>query len=176
MRRLSQCAAPGFERRRAPPSLQLRLREKSEGARDAGVRVAPRTSTSRDIEASGGFSAASPPFLRPPARGVWACSVRPRRTDFSGPLSLVRSSGLSTAVGPLRHLPVETVLRHRLQGSGAAKLSLRDLTAWADAVRWVCVLHPCAATASQSRLTTPREAPSDGPACAEIWDRWQGRG
>src|SRR4051812_8733398 len=35
------------------------------------------------------------------------------------------------------------------------------------AARWVCVLHPCAATALRSRLTTPHEAPSDGPACGQ---------
>ena len=39
------------------------------------------------------------------------------------------------------------------------------------AARWVCVLHPCAATASRSRLTTPREAPSDGPA----WEQYESR-
>src|SRR6476469_1866808 len=46
----------------------------------------------------------------------------------------------------------------------------RDRAAW-TAARWVCVLHPCAATASRSRLTTPREAPSDGPAWAQYESR-----
>ena len=38
----------------------------------------------------------------------------------------------------------------------------------------VCVLHPCAATALRLRLTTPHEAPSDGPACAEYQGRFSG--
>jgi len=45
-------------------------------------------------------------------------------------------------------------------------LAPQDRAAWA-AARWVCVLHPCAATALRSRLTTPREAPSVGPACRQ---------
>jgi hypothetical protein len=54
----------------------------------------------------------------------------------------------------------------RLRGPGDANSWRQDRAAWA-AARWVCVLHPCAATARLSRLTTPREAPSDGQACAE---------
>ena len=34
---------------------------------------------------------------------------------------------------------------------GVANLSRRDRAAW-TAARWVCVLHPCAATASRSRF------------------------
>jgi hypothetical protein len=51
----------------------------------------------------------------------------------------------------------------------------RDRAAWA-AARWVCVLHPGAATASRSRLTTPREAPSDGPAWANYESEKSERG
>ena len=56
-----------------------------------------------------------------------------------------------------------------------ANLSRRDHAACA-AARWVCVLHPCAATASRSRLTTPREAPSDGPAWAHYESGKSARG
>ena len=58
---------------------------------------------------------------------------------------------------------------------GVANLSRRDRAAW-TAARWVCVLHPCAATALRSRLTTPREAPSDGPAWAQYESGKSARG
>jgi len=51
-------------------------------------------------------------------------------------------------------------------GIGSAEPVATDRAAW-TAARWVCLLHPCAATASRSRWTTPREAPSDEPAWAQ---------
>jgi len=58
---------------------------------------------------------------------------------------------------------------------GVANLSRRDRAAW-TAARWVSVLHPCAATASRFRLTTPREAPSDEPARAQYESGKSARG
>ena len=72
---------------------------------------------------------------------------------------------LSTAVGPLRP-PDRENGGTAIASQGPVIRSTRTGTdaAWA-AARWVCVLHPGAATASRSHSTTPRERPRlDRPA------------
>ena len=89
----------------------------------------------------------------------------PGGLSFQDPYAIA-SSGPTHRSGPRQRLAADTELRRCHQGPCDANPWHRDRTAWA-AARWVCVLHPCAATASRSRLTKPREAPSDGPACGQ---------
>ena len=153
----------------------MRVSKKSEGARDAGGPADPRAPMSRDTEAerrsrprppSGLGRTASPPSLQRPARGVY------RLSSASPP---VAECFLPTALGFDSAWPFGTELRRCRQRARDANCGA-GADAASAAARWVCVLHPGAATALRSRLTTPREAPSDGPAWAQYESGKSARG
>src|SRR5262249_15399653 len=86
-----------------------------------------------------------------------ACSARPRWAEFA-----------THRCEPRQHLAVGTALRCRRQGlvpptCGGGSLQLGPPE---RGVRLAPLISHSPATALRSRLSTPREAPSVGPACA----------
>ncbi len=152
------------------------LRKKSEGARDAGVR---RTHGLRHL--------AKPEAERRSRPRLPSCMLSNRKSAFS-PASRARCLRLSSAWPPVAEwfLPTALDLLQRLAvwhgvtapppRSPVTRTCGAGTDAASAAARWVCVLHPCAATASRSRLMTPHEAPSDGPAWAQYESGKSARG
>ena len=119
--------APVFAVRISIPLRICARSKKSEGARDAGAPVDPQALLSRESKAIRIGRTASP--LKPSASRARCLLGLLRETP--GGLTF-----LSTAVGRCRTWRLASLYGLGLQGPGAAKLSQRDLTAWAARAGW----------------------------------------
>ncbi len=138
--------------------------ERSEGARDAGGPTDPRASACRHTEAERKSRPGSPSVLSKPQ--VRLLSSVPRAVFGGFPPHGPR--WLSVFYPPLWTLTAPGRLV-RSYGTAAKESGDANCGAGTDAApaaaRWVCVLHPCAATASRPRLMTPMKRPrTDRPA------------
>ena len=152
------------------PSLAsgLRPRRSPRGARDAGVAEDPQTSAPRDTEAC---RAMVEPQVRRSSgvpRAVFeACSAGPPVVRlFRSPLACAVLGDLTTAEGVWPCARGTAPDAQWPPYPCGAQPALRDPAAWA-AARWVCVLHPCAATAIPSRLHDASRSALGGQDCAD---------